>query len=372
MYVDETRGNWSEGLTTFMADYAAKEEESPRAAAEMRLAWLRDFAAIPTGGARTLADFRARTQCAEAAVGYGKSAMVFVMLRDSIGEQTFARGLRRFWETKRFKRASWNDLRIAFEETSGRTLESFFAQWLERAGAPAPRIVRARREHAAAGDRLVLSIEQPAPAYELHAPLELIAAAQSEIRWLDLRREKEELVLEVARVPEQLRFDPQFRVWRVLEAGELPPILRRWIIARAPRLAIVTKDAEVQDAARMLAAQFFESRAAEVAPDASDGAGEPLLLIGLDADIDAALAKLGLPGRPPGLAARGTARAWTVQTVAPRAPLAVVAARDASALRALARPLPHYGAQSYLIFDGAKLIERGVWPSAGGLVAVTR
>jgi aminopeptidase N len=86
VYVDETRGNWSEGLTTFMADYAAREEESPRAAAEMRLAWLRDFAAIPPGGARALADFRARTHGAEAAVGYGKSAMVFVMLRDSIGE----------------------------------------------------------------------------------------------------------------------------------------------------------------------------------------------------------------------------------------------------------------------------------------------
>jgi hypothetical protein len=61
-----------------------------------------------------------------------------------------------------------------------------------------------------------------------------------------------------------------------------------------------------------------------------------------------------------------------VQGNASRTPVAVIAARDAAALRALARPLPHYGAQSYLIFDGAKLLERGVWPSAGGFVAVTR
>ncbi|MGC1518958.1 MAG: M1 family peptidase, partial [Azonexus sp.] len=44
VYVDYARGNWSEGLTTFMADYAYKEAESATAAAEMRLAWLRDAA----------------------------------------------------------------------------------------------------------------------------------------------------------------------------------------------------------------------------------------------------------------------------------------------------------------------------------------
>jgi aminopeptidase N len=370
VYVDDASGNWSEGLTTFMSDYAAKEEESPRAAAEMRLAWLRDFAAIPAGAARTLADFRARTHGAEAAVGYGKSAMVFVMLRDSIGAEAFARGLRRFWEMNRFKSATWGDLRTALEETSGRSLDAFFAQWLGRAGAPALRIVAARRLPFASGERLVLSIEQSAPAYELHAPVELVSGAQSEIRWFDIRREQEGLALEVARMPEQVRLDPQFRIWRMLEASELPPILRRWIIARAPRLAIVTRDAGVPEAARALAAQFFEARATEVAADAPGE--EPLLIIGLGADADAALAKLGLPARPANLSGRGTAQVWTVHSAALRAPVAVIAARDAAALSSLARPLRHYGAQSYLAFDGAKMIERGVWPAAGVLVTVRR
>ncbi len=39
----------SEGLTTFMADYAYKAEQSAVAAREMRLGWLRDFAALPAG-----------------------------------------------------------------------------------------------------------------------------------------------------------------------------------------------------------------------------------------------------------------------------------------------------------------------------------
>jgi hypothetical protein len=46
--------------------------------------------------------------------------------------------------------------------------------------------------------------------------------------------------------------------------------------------------------------------------------------------------------------------------------------RDASALEALARPLPHYGAQSFVAFERARAIERGVWPAPGPLVPVTR
>ena len=63
-----------------------------------------------------------------------------------------------------------------------------------------------------------------------------------------------------------------------------------------------------------------------------------------------------------GLAGPGTAEVWIAQTGAGHV-LAVVAGRDAEALAALARPLPHYGRQSWLVFDGAKALARGVWPS---------
>jgi hypothetical protein len=48
----------------------------------------------------------------------------------------------------------------------------------------------------------------------------------------------------------------------------------------------------------------------------------------------------------------------------------VVAARDESALAALARPLPHYGRQSWLAFDGTTAIARGVWPSRPQRIAL--
>jgi len=62
------------------------------------------------------------------------------------------------------------------------------------------------------------------------------------------------------------------------------------------------------------------------------------------------------------VAGRGTAQLWTIPRAAGDRPVAVVSARDAAALAALARPLPHYGAQSWLVFDGRRALARGVWP----------
>ena len=50
--------------------------------------------------------------------------------------------------------------------------------------------------------------------------------------------------------------------------------------------------------------------------------------------------------------------------------LAVVSARDAEALRSLQRPLPHYGAQSWLVFEDGRALERGTWPAPGRVIPV--
>ncbi|MDQ2105762.1 M1 family peptidase, partial [Azospirillum sp. C340-1] len=46
-----------------------------------------------------------------------------------------------------------------------------------------------------------------------------------------------------------------------------------------------------------------------------------------------------------------------------RRPVLAVAADDAAALQALLRPLPHYGRQSWLVFEGTRAADRGVWPA---------
>jgi len=372
VYADYATGNWSEGLTTFMADYFYKERDSAAAAREIRLGWLRDFAAVPAGSHQPLSAFRSRVHGAEAAVGYGKAAMVFFMLRDAIGEDAFQRGIRLFWAQHRFKVASWDDLRAAFEQAAGRPLQPFFEQWLQRTGGPVLDIAQAEGHIANGKTTLALTLTQTAPPYALRVPVEIITANRSETRWIDLDRERQVATLELDALPEGVRLDPDLRLWRVLAREQLPPILRQWIIARAPRLAIVSPGADLGLAAQTLAQHFFEKPAHTIGPGIPSGDGEPTLIVGLEPDVDATLARLGLPPRPAQLAGRGSAQVWTVQNGEDRAPIAVISARDAASLTALLRPLPHYGAQSYLVFDDSRAIERGVWPAPGRLIAVTR
>ncbi len=55
VYPDYARGNWAEGLTTFMADYAYKEWADAASARDMRHGWLRDYAALPADADKPLA-----------------------------------------------------------------------------------------------------------------------------------------------------------------------------------------------------------------------------------------------------------------------------------------------------------------------------
>ncbi|MCM8611091.1 M1 family aminopeptidase [Accumulibacter sp.] len=372
VYVDARMGNWSEGLTTFLADYAYAEERSAAAAHAMRLAWLRDAAALPASEQPALRDFRSRRHGAEATVGYGKAAMFFLALRDRIGAVAFAQGLREFWQAHRFRHASWDDLRRAFERAAGGDLRGVFAQWLDSRQLPAFSVEDAVASRSASGHRLRLTLRQTSPPLASRLPVEISGGAHSVTRWVDLTGERRLVDFDLDFPPASIRIDPQARTWRRLHEAELPLILRRWIGALQPRWLVVGGDAAFREAAATVVGRFFERPAALLAVGdlrPALTAGEAVMIVGTPAEVDAALLANGLPQQAQSLggnATRGSARVWTVDS----GPLLAVAARDAAALRSLARPLPHYGGQSWLVFDGAQASERGLWPAVAPVFAV--
>ncbi|MDQ2105484.1 M1 family metallopeptidase, partial [Azospirillum isscasi] len=215
-------GNWSEGLTTFMADYAAAEARGEDAARAMRLDWLRDYAALPAERDSALTDFRAKVHDAAQIVGYGKAAMLFHMLRAEIGADAFDAGIRRFWEEKRFTDAGWSDLRRSFEAASGRDLGPFFTQWLTRAGAPTLELAGAKAE----GGGVALTLRQSEPAYGLTVPVEVRTAAGTERHTIRLDGREATVTIPTAAAPRALSVDPGFGLFRRLAPGEAPPTLR--------------------------------------------------------------------------------------------------------------------------------------------------
>jgi hypothetical protein len=369
VYPDYARGNWSEGLTTFMADYAYKERESAEAARQMRLDWLRDFAAVPRGQDLPLARFTSRTHGTSQIVGYHKAAMTFFMLRDLIGREAFDRGIRAFWEKQQFHVASWDDLRSAFESASGRDLKPFFDQWLKRSGAPIVHIAGAKSERSGSGYRVTVALNQRPPAYRLRVPLAIRTEKGEEAHAVDLHSAREEFTLHVSALPREITLDPELRIFRRLARDEAPPILRQIMIDPATVTVLLPEGSEAQRAASALAVRLQDHAPRPYAPDRPLRRA-PALVIGLEEEVDAWLKEQGLAGRPERVRGKGTAQAWTAAREN-GASIAIVSAKDAAALAALSRPLPHYGRQSFVIFEGSKASERGAWPARVQVVPVT-
>ena len=360
VYPDYKSGNWSEGLTTFMADYAYKEQESETAAREMRLGWLRDFAALQPGQDAPLTAFTSRTHGASKIVGYNKAAMFFFMLRDHLGEAIFQRALQGLWATRRFQITSWKEVQKIFELVSGQSLEPFFTQWLTRSGAPAIEIAEVKNSAADSGYQLSITLKQTEPAYQLQVPVAIETQQGSAVHRLDLQQAQQTFTLKLAHKPLAVSLDPDLRLFRQLASGEAPPILREVMVNAATQTVLLSAQAEARKIAETLAAKLQDRKLETIAPDDPLPAA-PTLVIGLQAEVDAWLAAKQLPARPDETGKKGSAQVWTMARTG-GASLAIISAQDAASLEALIRPLPHYGRQSYLIFDGRQAIDKGVWP----------
>src|SRR5690606_19146799 len=142
------------------------------------------------------------------------------------------------------------------------------------------------------------------------------------------------------------------RLFRRLHPEELAPTLRRVLLDPQTRVLVAASEDAARAAALRVAEAALEGEVRLLDAGAAENAS-PLLVIGLHREIGAQLARLQLPQRdvPGASAATATAYAW--RTGQGR-DYAVVAAPDAASLEALARPLPHLGAQSYALFDGAR------------------
>ena len=353
-----------------MADYAYKERENPEAALDMRRGWLRDFAALSSGQDAPLSTFTSRTHGATQIVGYNKSAMVFLMLRDMLGRETFDRALQGFWQEQRFRIASWMDLQRAFEAASGKDLSVFFDQWLTRGGAPVIRIAEAARAKpgpaASAHHRVKVTLEQAEPAYRLSVPVAVRTAGGEEFHTLDLEKTRQVFTLDVSAKPLQVTLDPDLRLFRRLMPDEAPPILRQVMVDRTAATILLPESGDAHTTAGTLA-EKLQHRTPTLVSGTETPPAVPVLVIGLEEQVDAWLARHRLPTRPDIVRGKGSAQAWTVSRP-DGVTLAVISARDIASLAALTRPLPHYGRQSYVIFNGSKVIGRGAWPTRAPMV----
>ena len=352
VYVDYETGNWAEGLTTYMADYAFAAATSADKALEKRLSWLRDYAALPRGRDKPVASFSSKTHTASQVIGYNKVAYLFHMLRQEIGAKAFDRAIKRFWRMNRGNRAGWQEVADAFNQEGGQNLGWFFDQWLNRTGAP---ILSLKSVSYSAGETTI-TVSQTAPTYRLSVPLTL----DDKSYILQITGRESTQVIKTATKPRTISIDPEFDLFRKLSPEESPAILRDVTLSSSVKVVVLSTDREFKKVGEKLGQRMVDTQAQIIDSGDSLNASDVLLIIGRPLDVSRYLQKNFLTNTPPELSGRGTARVWANKPLH-EGKVAIVEADDLEALKALLRPLPHYGRKSYVVFDGAKAVEKGIW-----------
>ncbi|HBP23722.1 MAG TPA: hypothetical protein DEA08_38830, partial [Planctomycetes bacterium] len=233
-------GNWCEALTSYVADHAGAEAKGE--GSRYRWEHLADYGAYAKGEKElALADFKSRHDGATRAVGYGKGAMVFHMLRRQVGEEAWRKGLRRLASKQMGQEIGWISIRFTLEMYAKQKLGWFFQQWVSRPGAPELELVSAERR----GDELVLRIAaRDGAKWRLRIPVALEGPGGEWRQDVDVTvsGDPSEVTLKLPQgeAIERVTLDPDHDVFRRLLPPEQPRGIRRAL--GAERVTIVLPD----------------------------------------------------------------------------------------------------------------------------------
>lgn len=377
--VDYAQGNWGEGLTTYLADYLLKERAGPAEARDYRRKILRDYAALVTPqNDFPLTSFHGRMAKYQQAIGYGKGAMVFHMLRREIGDQAFWSALRRMAAEGSGRGLGWHDIERIFSEASRADLRWFFAQWVERSGAPELAFDEIRSLRTAKGWLVSGAIRQTGTSYRLNLPLRLTTAAGDILeQTVRLDGPRTPFTFSAAPPPALLEADPESDLFRRLSPSEVPATINDLLTPKRPLVIVADGQQRLHEAGRDLL-KGLHWDAAEIV---TEGALSRTSLAGRD------LLFLGWPRRrelqpslPDGLtvAMADNVSTWTVvgEQAGGDTLLAVLAGRDnADGVRAIllsndptaaaqaAPKISHYGRFSLLLFNTGRNVVKTTWSS---------
>jgi hypothetical protein len=225
VYVDYDNGNWSEALTTYVADYLYKERKSDSEARDYRLQILRNYATlVAPQNDFALNRFISRHDPVTRTVGYDKGAMVFHMLRKILGEDAFWGALRDIYRQRLFQSTAWTNLQQAFEKRSKHSLQTFFDQWVYRKGAPRFYLDDVSTEHSDGRWRIQGRIVQQRPYYRFKLKLMLESRNQTIFKNLNITAdESTPFVVDCENPPRKLILDPDVDMMRRLFDSEIPP-----------------------------------------------------------------------------------------------------------------------------------------------------
>jgi hypothetical protein len=392
------QGNWVEGLTTYLANYYWHElARDARQAMEQRRLMLQTFSVyVAPERDYPVAHFQRKSDERDNAIGYQKSAFVFHLLRQEVGDEVFFRGLRSLTSRYRDRYADWHTIEALFSGESRQDLRWFFEQWVEQPGAPSLSLgeASARRMAGGAEDvwRLTVRVEQAGKPFRMAVPVKIVTKGGAETKWVILHRSSDTITeLIFPQQPVQITLDPDLMVFRRFARTQLPPMLNSYVtdshrtVLRAfadpasPLEQVVTRVADQESRLpEFRRTQVLPVKGSELPPRGSVLVlAEPDQLRPIQSIVTEScgdLVRLGSTGvHLDGQAHEGPNVAVLFSCHRANVPGSVVTVLYGVTPQAVAnvsRLLFYYGWQSYVIFREGSVAKRGLWQLAPDLKEV--
>lgn len=377
--VDYRRGNWCEGLVTYLADYLLEERKSAGAGRDYRFRILTDYASLVGPGEDfPLRRFVGRSDSASRAIGYGKAAMLFHMIRKRIGDGAFFAALRDLFRERRFAAASWDDLVRAFSRAAGEEMAPLVNPWLDLPGGPRLALTAVTGERGGGGWEVrgrVTEEGEPAPAT---VTLRVEGGTKHFDTAVRPAVGRTPFAVTVPWPPERVVLDPDVETFRLLAPAELPATVNRIKGSRQLAVVVARGCAATGDTLELLLRSLGQEGAKPVAEEAVEPAmlaGRDLLVCGLPARREL------MPELPPGVTVAADHFSAEGKRYGDREDLLLVAGGrsgapgrvaalflplSAEAAEKAAPKITHYGRYGLLVFAGGENRVKGTPPPAGG------
>ncbi|TKB26686.1 PDZ domain-containing protein [Desulfopila sp. IMCC35006] len=365
--VDYTTGNWCEGLTSFLADHAFREQKGEGVADRLEsitryLSYVHKDSAIPLA-AFTSASHNQPMAQARRAVGYDRGAYLFYELREKIGRQSFAQGLHQFYRDNIGRHASWEDVEKSFATASGQNLADFFSERLQRNYIPSLAVEDIRTEYANGTPTLSFDVlqlqEKP---YSLVVPIRIQTMTSTVNRIGEITGPKTRLSIPLEAAPLEFTVDPDYSFLRQVSEEELPAVWSRFLGAEK-QLIILADESDRQLYQPLLDVLADTHPTVKTAAQVSnlELSDNDLLFLGINQAPSRAL--FALPNHPDeGFTLDVRRNPLNGKRVAV---LVSSSGKDQSA--AVARRLSHYGKYSYLEFKKGRNAVKRIQPARSDL-----
>ncbi|MCF6155117.1 MAG: M1 family peptidase [Candidatus Brocadia sp.] len=378
VFVDESQGNWCEGLTTYMADYYYKELKESASADEYRRDICRKYTNYVTEeNDFPLKKFIGRRDQATRAIGYGKTAMVFHMLRRMVGDELFYQSLRRFYKEKIWQQASWKDIQCVFEDTGKMDLSWFFEQWISREGAPFLELGKTGIEKIDDGWLVTMEIIQKGKPYHLFVPVQMELDEGNFHTIAEIKERSNLISIRTKSQPKHIVIDPQCDIFRRLHTEEIPPTIDL-VLGSDDKVIILPTGGESssQEAYKKLAESLTDKKTtvkADTEVTETELSQKSLFILG--GLTENRLTKMFVENLPRNFSLeagsfgvnnvvynKGNCLLVTSKNVKNvKKGIALFLGLTSDAIKSVGYKIPHYGKYSYLVFADGKNVDKGTF-----------